>query len=173
MTKTTPSTGQTPAAESTPAPDSGDTPDTAGAAILDPTPDTADAADDHAEDSDGDSDGDERPGNREAAKYRRKLRDAEAERDALTAQLAAAEQAVIGYALGQAGIDPRLWALSEVNIDELRTEGGQLDTGKVIARASEIRAEVYGGPRPNPQQGVPSQRPARSALADAFDPHRQ
>jgi len=117
-------------------------------------------------------DGESRGGNHEAAKYRVRLRETETERDALAARLATSERSVIDHAIAAAGIDPRLWELSGIDLNELRTETGALDIAATVDRARAIRAEVYGaGPRPNPQQGTPSQRPGNS-LAEAFNPNR-
>ncbi|TXH18674.1 MAG: hypothetical protein E6R06_26145 [Mycobacterium sp.] len=118
------------------------------------------------------ADDQEPSGNKEAAKWRTKLRAAEAERDQLRDQLAAADQNVIDHAVTDAGIDPRLWELSNVNLDELRHDTGHLDIAAVLARAKQIRTEVYTGPKPNPQQGIPSSASPRTGLADVFNPNR-
>lgn len=115
-------------------------------------------------------DGEPRGGNPEAAKYRVRLRETEAERDALTARLAAAEQAVIDHATATAGIDPRLWQVSDVDLDAMRTETGTLDVAAVIARAKKIRQEIYGVARPVPTEGMPF-RPT-VGLAEVFNPNR-
>lgn len=126
----------------------------------------------HDDDDDG---GDVAKARRQAAGYRTKLREAEAERDALAGRVSAAEATIIGHAIAAAGIDPRLWELSDVDVDALRNENGILDIAATMERAQQIRTEVYGaGPRPNPQQGVPSATRGGRGLAEAFDPrHRQ
>jgi bacillopeptidase F (M6 metalloprotease family) len=109
-------------------------------------------------------------GNAEAAKWRHRLRDAEAERDGLQARIDTAETAVVDYALNQAGLDVRLWRASEVVLDQLRDDSGQLDIAAVVGHAQQLKSELgLSGPRPNSQQGQPSQ-PPRTGLADAFDP---
>jgi hypothetical protein len=148
-----------------------DTPD--GQMATEPTPETEPDNAPEDDDGDGDDKGDITKARAQAAKYRARLREAEQERDALSEQLEQAEQRVIGYALARVSIDRRLWELSEVDLDTLRDDSGHLDIRKVIDTAQSIRTEVYGpGPRPNPQQGSPSQAPATSGLRDAFDPKR-
>jgi hypothetical protein len=118
---------------------------------------------------DGDQDG---GANAEAAKWRRRLRDTEAERDALTERITGAESAALNYALDVAGLDERLWRAAEVDVDWFRDESGALDIGEVIARAGQLKHELgIAGPRPNPQQGTPSQG-RQYSLADAFDPFK-
>lgn len=109
-------------------------------------------------------------GNAEAAKLRHQRNEARTERDEIAAKLQAAEQRLLSYAITQAGIDPRAWELSNVDDTEIRDEDGNLDAHLLIDRARQIRDEIYGsGPRPNRQQGQPSERPA-STLRDAFNP---
>lgn len=109
---------------------------------------------------------------RQAAGYRAKLRDTEAERDTLTARIAAMEEATVAVALTTAGLDGRLWKAAGVDLAEFRSEAGVLDMAGLIDRATRLRREfgMPDRPRPNPQQGVPSMgRPG--GLAQAFDPH--
>lgn len=145
-----------------------DTPD--GQMATEPTPETE--PDNAPEDDDGDDKGDIAKARAQAAKYRARLRETEQQRDALSERLSQADDHIIGYALASAGVDPRLWQVSDVDLDALRTESGHLDIAKVIAAAEDVRVQVFGPARPNPQQGIPSQAPARSGLRDAFNPNR-
>lgn len=98
-----------------------------------------------------------KPSNREA-KYRKQLREAEAERDALrervtTLQRGEAERVAGGHLTRPAA----LWAAG-TSLDDLLTPEGDLDPEKVNA-AAEAAAEALGAaaptraPRPDPSQG--------------------
>lgn len=126
----------------------------------------AEAADPAPETPEATPEGTESP-NAEAAKYRRRLRDTESERDALAARIESGEQHLVDYALSAAGLDARLWQVSEVDLEDFRSEAGHLDIAGLIERAGEIRRELSGGPQPNPQQGNPS-HPPKGGLADVF-----
>lgn len=111
-------------------------------------------------------------GNKEAAKYRTRLRDAEAERDTLTAQLDAARRHIVTQAADLGNAAPLLFEGTDVG--EFFTDDGTLDAEKVAAAAREVR-ETYGlprAPKPDPNQGrtVPVAAPS---FAEAFRPkHR-
>ncbi len=135
----------------------------------DTTPSTpSEVAEETQPTADPDDDQDEpKSPNAEAAKWRTKFRAAEQERDRLAARITGIEQTVIHHAIVAAGIDPRLWELSSIDLDELRGDDGYLDVRAVNERALDIRREVYGaGPKPNPQQGNPSRGPATSGIAN-------
>lgn len=96
------------------------------------------ATEDSSEDQGQD---DEATGNREAARYRKRLRDTEAERDALSARLETMQRheaerlASKVLAKGSA-----LWA-GETKLDDLLDDDGNIDPQKVTDRAEEVREE--------------------------------
>lgn len=96
-------------------------------------------------------------GNSEAAKWRRRLRDAEAERDALTERLAGLQRAEAERLAGEhIAKSSALWAAG-VDLADLLTDEGQVDPEKVAAAAAQAR-DTLGveaprrRPRPNPAQ---------------------
>ena len=94
-----------------------------------------DRADDHADDhaDDGAQDG---PG-REAAKYRRRLRDTEAERDTLAGRVETLQRAEAERLAADVLADPAdLW-LTGTDLETVLTDG-MIDADKVTARAAEI-----------------------------------
>ena len=115
-------------------------------------------------------------GNAEAAKYRRRLREAEAQRDTLTERLEGLQRAEVERLAGEhlakgAGI----WtttALSDVLDDD-----GTVDPAKVTQAAQEARESVglapaHGTPRPDPSQGALGQLGGQQATFEsAFGPH--
>ncbi|MBS9533540.1 hypothetical protein KIH27_08055 [Mycobacterium sp. M1] len=108
---------------------------------------------------------------RQAAAYREKLRTTEADRDTLAEQVTAAEQAVIDWAITRAGIDPRLWQLSDVDLAELRTDAGTLDIDLVRTRAAQIHRECFpGGPDFGAGNRGSDIGKGTPSLADAFKP---
>lgn len=138
----------------------------------DAPPPARDGITDDGHQDDHDDGGDLAKARRQAAGYRTKLRDTEAERDTLTARIAAMEAATVASALATAGLDARLWKAADVDLTEFRSEAGVLDMAALIDRATALRREfgMPDRPRPNPQQGMPSlARP--QGLAQAFDPH--
>jgi hypothetical protein len=122
-------------------------------------------------------------GNAEAAKRRRQLRETEAERDALRAQLTAQRRSLLEWrAANHPGgpIDPQLLAAAGLDLDdvdafsiagdddtEIKLVG---DTGVIDLEQFDVFAEsvakqfnvtrVKRGPLPNPQQGNPGDKPA-------------
>ncbi|RVW01320.1 hypothetical protein [Rhodococcus xishaensis] len=95
--------------------------------------------------------------NAEAARYRRQLRDTEAERDTLRDRVTAyerreAEQLAVELA------DPRdLW-VAGIDLDDLRGDNGTIDYAKVAAAVDEVLAEhpAWGKtrtPKPDRRQG--------------------
>lgn len=99
-------------------------------------------------------DGDSNP-NREAAKWRTKLRESEAQVATLTGQLESAQRAFAEHLASADGLKPEaLWA-SGVELADLLSEDGRPDAGKV-AEAVESAREKLGirkGPKVNPAQG--------------------
>lgn len=147
---------------------------------LRPPPAPADAeaeadtdTEDGAEDGEGDGDGEGTP-NREAAKWRTKLRDTEAERDALAAQLEAMRRAAIDGHVTTMGMKPAaLWA-SGAQLADLLGEDGTPDTAKVAA-AVEAAKESLGvitctRPRAGLQSGAMAHQPRRDKWVEAFGP---
>jgi hypothetical protein len=114
--------------------------------------------------------------NHEAAKYRIRLREAEAQRDALAAQLDALRRDQIGAIATTMGIKPAaLWA-SGAELNNLLTEGGAIDTTKVREAADAARTELGITKRPPSMAGLSSGTmkppPPRDAFRDAFVPRR-
>ena len=85
-------------------------------------------------------------GNREAAKYRRRLRETEQERDRLTAQVEALQRSEIERAAAAEQIKPAaLWSVTE--LADLLAEDGTVDADKLTAGIQAAR-EVLGLPAP-------------------------
>jgi hypothetical protein len=97
----------------------------------------------------GTAEPEERSPNREAANYRRRLRQTEAERDALRTQLDAVQRAEVERRAVESFQDPTdLWSVTTV--DQLRGDDGLIDVakgrGRVPARARR-EAALGQGPR--------------------------
>lgn len=103
---------------------------------------------------DQDDDSDNTGGSKEAARYRRRLRDAEAERDTLATRLETLQRAeaerVASKILGKAAA---LWA-GGTAVADLLDEDGDLDPQKVTERAEVIREE-FGIAAPRKGNTVP------------------
>lgn len=140
--------------------------------ISDATPQGSDVKSDPDDTTAGD------PKNHEAAKWRTKLRAAEAERDQLTERLTAQQRALIDWrstnSVGGA-VDPQLLDAAGINITELLDDNGQLDMTLVdqFIEDTATRFRVHRQVRPNPQQGMMSAARARDGLAELFDPNRR
>lgn len=99
-----------------------------------------------------DSEGDDRP-SREAAKYRRRLRDAETERDQLAQRLEAIQRAEVERLATAARMKPAaVWA-SGAELADLLTEDGAVDEQKVSDAITAAR-EAFGLAAP-PRNYVP------------------
>lgn len=100
---------------------------------------------------------------REAAKYRRRLRDAEAERDDMAAQLDAARRSIAeGVAARHLAKPASLWLSGATPADVLDDNGG-VDAEKVVALAQSVSAD-YGLSRPHvrphsPREGTIPETP--------------
>lgn len=114
-------------------------------------------------------------GNREAAKYRRRLRDTEADRDRLATQVEALQRAEIDRLATAEGIKPEaLWA-SGANLPEMLTTDGTVDPDRVTV-AAKAAIDVLGlqqrkglhVPREGRNTGSP--RSTTTSFADAFKP---
>ncbi|BBZ63421.1 hypothetical protein [Mycolicibacterium monacense] len=135
----------------------GDTTDSEERESADPAADDIDAADSEPDN-----------GNREAAKYRRRLRDTEAERDTLAARLEGMQRAEAERLAGKMlAKGAALWA-GGTTIADLLNEAGELDPDKVQTRAAEIR-EQFGIPQPRSGLHVPREgySPATSGRSGA------
>jgi hypothetical protein len=108
---------------------------------------------------------------RDAAKYRTRLRETEAERDQLRDQLAGQRRAIIDHQATARGVDPQLLDAAGLNIDELLDDEGQhVDTAKVaeFVDATAKRFKVGQGFTPNRGQGQSGGPVAAPSMADAF-----
>lgn len=112
--------------------------------------------------------------NAEAAKYRRRLREAQAELKTVTAQLDAVQRQQIEAMLEPSGVKPEaIWAVTE--LAELLDDTGSIDPDK-LAGAIEAAREKFGIPKiskGNYVPGVgnqPSAIPRADAWTDAFKP---
>lgn len=99
----------------------------------------------HAREDNSGSDEPEEPdpskAGREAAAYRRKLRDAEAERDALAGRLEAAQRRDVERIAADLLGDPKdLW-LGGVQVAEVLDDEGQVDRERLDARIAEVLTE--------------------------------
>lgn len=126
-----------------------------------------------AEDTDTE-DAKDNPG-REAAKYRRQLREAESERDTLAGQVESLQRRMIeDYAGRQISRPEALWA-SGVNVADLLTEDGVPDETKV-RNACSAASDRLGLARPVGGNYVPNEGRSTSrvgsgsSFADAFKP---
>lgn len=116
-------------------------------------------------------------GNKEAAKYRRQLREAEAERDTLTERVAALQRAEAERIAGEKIAQPSaLWA-SGVTLDTLLDADGNVDAGKV-REATDAATSVLGltktlrGPILPNQGKHPDRAVTRDTFEAAFSPDR-
>lgn len=115
--------------------------------------------------------GDEDTGpGREAAKWRRKLREVEAERDELVAQLDATRRAVVEGMLPAHEVTAELFWLAGTDPASLVDENGAVVAELVDARATEIAANflVRSKIRNPSQSGPVGDHPRRPRLSDAF-----
>ena len=127
--------------------------------------------DEDQDDADDDGRGDG-PG-REAAKYRRRLRAAEAERDRLSEQVGALQRAEVERLATADDLRPAaLWA-SGAELADLLTADGTVDEAKVSAAVAAAR-EQLGIPNPPPRgnfvkrEGASPGRPPKPSGKDAM-----
>jgi hypothetical protein len=180
MTTTTDTTTDTATVEPQPAVADETTPvDTEGAETpeADPAPDTTEAqAGDVSEDQDDADDdgasGGDGPG-REAAKYRRRLRDVEAERDALKATVESLQRAEADRLATADGLKPAaLWSSAELG--DLLGDDGTVDAARVSAAIATAREQLGIAPPPPPRgnvvkkEGATLRRPPRPSGKDAM-----
>lgn len=120
-------------------------------------------------------------GNREAAKYRTRLREAEAERDTVRGELDTAhatverlQRALVETTVASDLVDPAdLWRHGGVEVSELLADDGTPDPEKVAAVVSDILAERRHlarprTPRPDMTQGGTGTPPAPADPVAAF-----
>lgn len=153
-------------------PDSADTDETtavgteAPAAPDDGAEDGAEVVEDQADYADGDGSG------REAAKYRRRLREAEAERDQLAERIEAMTRAEVERLATADSLRPAaLWA-SGVELADLVAEDGTVDGSKVSAAIGVAREQLgIAKPPVGPvvkREGLSVGRPAKPSGKDAM-----
>lgn len=122
-------------------------------------------------DEDQDDDDGAGKGGREAAKYRRRLREAEAQRDQLAGQVEAMQRAEVERLATADGLKPAaLWAGAE--LAGLLADDGTVDGAKVSA-AIEAAREQLGIPAPPvgprvPNEGRSPVRPAKPSGREAM-----
>ena len=121
------------------------------------------APEEPGDDNDGTEDGSSELAKvrREAAGHRKRLREAEAERDAVTEQRDALAAAVLGDALRGTGVSPELLATAGRSIEEFIGEDG-LDRA-AITRAGREVAKQYGiaSPAVSRRTGTGAERPPK------------
>lgn len=122
-----------------------------------------------------DNDTEDGKGNREAARYRRALREVEADRDTYRDRLGALRRQIIEEKSGL--LRPAaLWAAG-LNPDDYFTEEGTLDKAALAPAIAEATdrlglALAPRTPAPDPSQGArPTVLPERDQWADAFTPN--
>lgn len=123
------------------------------------------------------ADDDGKPG-REAAKYRRQLREAEAERDELRTQLEALRRAEVDRLVTEAKLKPAaVWAAG-TELGNLLAQDGTVDPAKVGAAVAATREALGISPVPAAPSahgqgnvGEPISMEASTGWANAFAPH--
>lgn len=116
-------------------------------------------------------------GGNEAAKYRRRLRDTETERDTLRGQVAALQRAEVERLASHLTRPSAVWSAG-VELGDCLNSDGAVDPDKAMT-AITTAAEALGlaraprTPRPDPTQGgAGGSGPTGPAFADAFGPRR-
>lgn len=150
---------------------------TADPEATDPQAGTVDAPDAQAaEDTPEDTDDTEPAAGSEAAKYRRKLREAEAERDDLAARVEALQRAQVVTLLEAARVKPDA-VFAVAPLADLLAEDGTVDPDKVKAAIDSAR-DRFGIATPTKGSYVPgignqpSAPPKVDAFTQAFAPSR-
>jgi hypothetical protein len=107
---------------------------------------------------------DDKPGNPEAAKYRRRLRDTEAERDTLRTQVQTLQRSIAEDIAESAGVTGKaLWA-SGAELADLLGEDGAVAPEKVTEAAENAITEL--GLAPSPRQPQPNRQQGTSTGAE-------
>lgn len=128
---------------------------------------------------DGSADGGEDAGaqSREAAKYRKRLRDAESERDNLAATVESMRKAEVErLAAGKLGKPDAIWQ-TDVHVADMLTEDGQV-SAEAVATACDKAVSDFGLAEPTPSVGayvpeagiVPDNPLNTEQFSDAFRP---
>lgn len=121
---------------------------------------------------------DDGKGGKEAAKYRRRLRETETERDALTKRVETLQRGEVERLAGHLSQPSAVWAAG-VQLADVLDEQGDVDPEKVrlaVTAASEQLglARAPRTPRPDPSQGgANSSGPSGPKFSDAFSPGRR
>lgn len=102
---------------------------------------------------------------REAAEYRRQLREAEAERDGLRDVLHRTRQAVIGQAVNVAGLMQKMWEASGHDIATLLDDSGLIDEAKLAQAPTKTATDLGPDRPPQPLQPQPAARHRRRRSA--------
>ena len=136
-----------------------------------PTEATADATDNTPDESEA-TEGE--PGGREAARYRRRLREAEAERDSLTGRLEALQRAEVErVAAASLKVPSALWAAG-VALTDVLTDTGDVDVDKVRTVAQDAASRLGLETPPSglyvPSEGKNPAPPRNNGWGDAFAP---
>ncbi|WP_179476208.1 hypothetical protein [Mycolicibacterium vinylchloridicum] len=163
----------TSAAQQQPAPVSEERPDAVDdAAVEVDEPEVDDGLDDEIDDQDH---GDISRVRQQAARYRTRLRETEAERDQLRTELDAQRRAVVDWRASNRDGGPQvareLLDAAGVDVGQLLDDSGHLDLAKVdqFVDATAKRFGIPQGFRPNRGQGASGHAaPGASSLADAF-----
>lgn len=146
--------------------------------VTDSAPETSETQPTDSPETTDDTDDDAGKGNKEAAKWRTKLRAAEAERDELRDQITAQHRAIIDWRSTTAvrgAVDPQLLDAAGIDIAELLNDNGHLDMDLVdqFIDATATRFNVHRTVKPNPQQGQPSATRATAGLVGMFQQDQQ
>lgn len=152
-------------------PDSAETGETAGgdAAAPEASDNGVEGDSEVVEDQDDDDAGDGDGPGREAAKYRRRLREAETERDQLAERIGSLQRAEVERLAAVDGLRPAaLWA-SGAELDDLLGDDGTVDAAKVSEAIGAAR-EQLGIPKPahNTKEGRTVRRPGKPSGREAM-----
>ena len=116
----------------------------------------------------------ETAGTNREAKYRRQLRDTEAERDGLVGQLDAMRRAEAERIAANVIAEPAaLWA-ADVQLEDLLGDAGTVDAEKVTAAARDAQERLGLQQRLRnavPKEGANQRTSSSTTFADAFAPH--
>lgn len=111
---------------------------------------------------------DDKPG-REAARYRRQLRDAEAERDRLAAALADRQHQDVTDIAADHLLDPADFLLVHTDLSDFLDDDGNVDEAKVAEAVEQMRETRPHWFKPTERPGAPASKP-REALRGGSDP---
>lgn len=112
---------------------------------------------------------------KEAAKYRHRLREAEAQRDALGEKVTALQRLAVEVEAAKHVYKPEaLWAAG-VDLADVLGEDGLPDPARVEAASHDAvqRLGLNTRPKPDPGQGARYSIPVGPSFSDAFKPNRR